>query len=241
VSAIPAQLARKAAPAPPAAPEHWGRLVAEGRAARAQADGGRWRIGHLADTVERRYRSGALQRFAEDIGESYGTVRRYRWVVARYEPGIRFRFPGLSFSHFQAVAGVPARVSWLERATLGAWSVDRLTRESRAGDGQAAAVPAARLRGPIGGATRSLAALESMDDATLAGAAREWLGDALDELGEAVESLQARLRRVARGRTTSLNRYKVTGGAAKRRAPAPAASGNGKAKPATPRTPVNPF
>ncbi|MGH2728896.1 MAG: hypothetical protein ACRDKS_18135, partial [Actinomycetota bacterium] len=110
----------------------WGRIVAEGLAARSAADGGCWRIGHLALLIERRYASGALQRFAEAIGESYGTVRRYRWVAKAYDADVRLRLPNLSFSHFQAVAGLPDRLTWLQRATRGRWSVDRLTRESRA-------------------------------------------------------------------------------------------------------------
>src|SRR5256886_6284876 len=88
---------------------NWGRLVAEGRAARGAADAGRWRIGHLASRVVKQYGSRSLQAFAEDIGESYSTVRRYRWVATRYEPTIRFRFQQLSFSHFQAVAGLADR------------------------------------------------------------------------------------------------------------------------------------
>src|SRR2546428_6588807 len=109
----------------------WGRIVAQGKAARAAIDGGRWRIGQLAQLVERRYASGALRRYAGEIGESYATVRRYRWVVGAYEPGAQLRFSRLSFSHFQAVAGLPARNMWLERAERGSWSVDRLLREAR--------------------------------------------------------------------------------------------------------------
>src|SRR5438876_2300631 len=110
---------------------NWGRLVAEGRAARAAADTGRWRIGHLASLVAKQYGARSLQAFADDIGESYGTVRRYRWVSTRYEPTVRFRFQQLSFSHFQAVAGHPDRTTWLERADSGCWSVDELVRQSR--------------------------------------------------------------------------------------------------------------
>src|SRR5437763_85790 len=109
----------------------WGRLVAEGRAARASADAGRWRIGHLASLVAKQYGGRSLQAFADDIGETYPTVRRYRWVFTRYEPTVRFRFQQLSFSHFQAVAGLPDRTKWLERADSGCWSVAELARQSR--------------------------------------------------------------------------------------------------------------
>ena len=92
----------------------WGRLVAEGRQARGAADAGRWRIGHLASLVAKQYGSRSLQQFADDIGETYSTVRRYRWVYKAYDPSVRFRFQQLSFSHFQVVAGLPDRVKWLE-------------------------------------------------------------------------------------------------------------------------------
>ncbi len=220
------------------APKDWGRLVAEGRAARAQADGGRWRIGHLADMVEHRYRSRAVQQFAEDIGESYSTVRRYRWVVTRYEPGVRFRFPGLAFSHFQAVAGLPDRMAWLERAELGCWSVDRLVKESRGREG-AGAPQVPRLHAALSGAVRSLADVESLDDKQLARAAEEWLGETLDELEERVEAVRTRIAGVSKPKTTSLNRYKVTGRAAKKGAAAQPAA-NGKPK-STQKLPVNPF
>ena len=122
----------------------WGRIVAEGRAARAAADGASWRIGHLALLVERRYASGALQKFAEAIGESYGTVRRYRWVAKAYDADIRLRHPGLSFSHFQAVAGLPDRLPWLQRASRA--ELERRPPDTRV-RGTARSAPSRRVRG----------------------------------------------------------------------------------------------
>src|SRR2546426_2550558 len=116
---------------------NWGRLVAEGRSARSSADAGRWRIGHLASLVVKQYGARSLQQFAEDIGETYSTVRRYRWVYKSYDPSVRFRFQRLSFSHFQVVAGLDDRVKWLERAEHGCWSVDQLATESRGGSSPA--------------------------------------------------------------------------------------------------------
>src|SRR2546423_10287418 len=144
MATIPIDVPRRARARPPAAPRprspraqassrgpNWGRLVAEGRAARAAADTGRWRIGHLASLVVTQYGARSLQAFADDIGASYSTVRRYRWVYAHYEPTVRFRFQQLSFSHFEVVAGLSDRVRWLSRAENGCWSVDELTRQSR--------------------------------------------------------------------------------------------------------------
>lgn len=183
----------------------WARLVAEGRAARTTADGGRWRIGGLALLVERRYASGALQRFAEEIGDSYATVRRYRWVAKAYDPNARARFSTLSFSHFQAVAGLPDKLVWLERAERGTWSVDRLTRESRrsaAGkrarttiNGDAAL---GRLRTRIEHVRELIAPASLADDLALADAGKDWLSDALDELSEEIGRLRERVNRATK-------------------------------------------
>jgi len=177
--------------------DDWGRIVAEGRAARAAADGGFWRIGHLALLVEKRYRSGSLQRFADDIGESYATVRRYRWVVKRYGVGVRFRYPLLSFSHFQAVAGLPDRMAWLERAAKGCWSVDRLVRESRAVEADSpasAGASLARARQCIGQLRRCLDELFSLDEPMVVRAGDEWLNDALAAAVAEIERLRGRIR-----------------------------------------------
>ena len=176
----------------------WGRIVAEGRAARQAVDKGRWRIGSLALLVEKRYGARSLQAFADEIGESYSTVRRYRWVVKRYDPTVRFRFAGLSFSHFQAVAGLPDGVAWLERAERGCWSVDRLIKQTRSlgasgGNGSAPRPDLARLRTSIEGAARSIAQLSSLDDAAIARAEDEWLTVALSDLAAELERLRKRL------------------------------------------------
>lgn len=192
----------------------WRRLVAEGRAARADADSGRWRIGRLSMLVEQRYRSGALKRFAQEIGESYGSVRRFRWVVSRYAPEARLRFAALSFSHFQAVAGVPERLAWLQRAERGRWSVERLVRESRgAPAGPPRGGPRA-LRRPIESITRSLARLaEEGDDRALLREGRAWLSRALAELAAEVERVRSRLRAGGNGhaRPVAVRQYAPAG------------------------------
>jgi len=190
----------------------WARLVAEGRAARATADGGRWRIGAIAQLVERRYASGALQRFADEIGESYSTVRRYRWVAKAYEPNSRARYSTLSFSHFQAVAGLPDKLVWLERAERGTWSVDRLARESHAVSGKdspAADTALERLRSSIEVIRRLISPATLADDVTIADAGKEWLADALDELAEEIGRLRERVHRATRS-AASVKTPKVT-------------------------------
>src|SRR5207247_1545845 len=102
----------------------------------------------LASLVAKQYGSRSLQAFADDIGESYSTVRRYRWVATRYEPTMRFRFQQLSFSHFQAVAGLPDREKWLARAENGCWIVDELARQSRPAAERARSAPSAAVQQP---------------------------------------------------------------------------------------------
>jgi hypothetical protein len=179
----------------------WARLVTEGRAARTAADGGRWRIGAIALLVERRYASGALQRFAAEIGESYASVRRYRWVTKAYDEKARARFSTLSFSHFQAVAGMPDKLVWLERAERGTWSVDRLTRESHAKPATLSAPGEAsfdRLRSSIDGIRKLIVPAALADDVTLADAGKRWLAEALDDLSEEIGRLRERVHRASR-------------------------------------------
>ncbi|MGH2830455.1 MAG: hypothetical protein ACRDJM_08215 [Actinomycetota bacterium] len=172
----------------------WGRLVEEGRSARFAADGGRWRIGQLAGQVEKRYGAGSLLRFAEEIGESYSTVRRYRWVASRYESATRFRFPSLSFSHYQAVAKLADRERWLAKAERGGWSVDALTRAS-SGDGtpDRDLPPDRRLEASIEAMRRHLSALASLDQSSLTRSGRRRIGQALGEMAIEIRRLQRRL------------------------------------------------
>jgi hypothetical protein len=180
---------------------NWGRLVAEGRAARGAADAGRWRIGHLASLVVKQYGARSVQGFAEDIGESYSTVRRYRWVYKSYEPSIRFRFQQLSFSHFQAVAGLPDRVKWLEQAETGCWSVDRLTEESRSAGGRPSKRTLRDRRArTIRDADAELQCIAAFGDAEIKRASG-WLEPLLDELADSMELVRQRLRKVNGVRT----------------------------------------
>jgi len=203
----------------------WARLVAEGRAARTSMDNGRWRIGSIALVVERRYASGALQRFADEIGESYASVRRYRWVTKAYDPNARARFSTLSFSHFQTVAGLPDKLIWLERAERGSWSVDRLTRESHATPAKASAsreVSLDRLKSSIESIRKLIAPASLADDVALAEAGKSWLADSLDDLTEELGRLRERVHRATKNaaavRTSKVARIrkpqKAKGGAA---------------------------
>jgi len=174
----------------------WARLVKEGRAARKAADGGSWRIGDLAALVEHRYASGALRRFAEEIGESLGSVRRFRWVAGVYDESARQRF-SLSFSHFQAVASLDDRTTWLERAQRGGWSVDRLSTTAR-GANTSPPAPHVAYKASVEALAKKVSSLNEADDRLLAKAVRAGLADAVEELAEQVERLRARLRKAQR-------------------------------------------
>ncbi|MGZ4128149.1 MAG: hypothetical protein ACXVES_07455 [Actinomycetota bacterium] len=173
----------------------WPRLIKEGRAARLAADDGAWRIGDLAALVERRYASGALKRFAEEIGESFGSVRRFRWVAGAYDQDARARFAALSFSHFQTVASLDDRTTWLERAQRGSWSVERLATTAR-GSVTTPVASHVALRARVEATVKKIEALAATDDRTLAKAARAGLADAVEDLAANVERLRARLVRV---------------------------------------------
>jgi hypothetical protein len=188
---------------------NWGRLVAEGRAARSGADAGRWRIGHLATLVAKQYGARSLQNFADDIGESYSTVRRYRWVATRYEPTVRFRFQQLSFSHFQAVAGLPDREKWLARAEHGCWSVDELVRQSRPSAEPARASKGsdrqAEARAVVSDARAQLRRIRSLGDAEIAKAS-SWLEPLLDDLTAEIDRVRNRVQSV---RGVRLGKYRT--------------------------------
>ncbi|MFY9588773.1 MAG: hypothetical protein WAT66_15115, partial [Actinomycetota bacterium] len=155
---------------------------------------------------------GALQRFAGDIGEAYGTVRRFRWVAKAYDPNTRTRFADLSFSHVQAVAGLPDKLAWLERAERGSWSVDRLTRETRNSRTSPKAKrvedPLPGLRRSLDGARRWIEPASLLDDVALGEAGRDWLADELDALAESIGRLRERVHRATQ-RSEALKSAKV--------------------------------
>ncbi|MCA1829963.1 MAG: hypothetical protein LC663_00395, partial [Actinobacteria bacterium] len=108
-----------------------------------------------------------------------------------YDRASRARFDDLSFSHFQAVAGLEDRLLWLERARRGEWSVARLVAYSR----RAGAAPKPvelRVRRPLEAAARQIAKIAEIDQRTLTKAARLGLEEALNELEQQVELLRAR-------------------------------------------------
>jgi hypothetical protein len=151
--------------------------------------------------VAKQYGARSLQAFSDDIGETYATVRRYRWVCTRYEPTVRFRFQQLSYSHFQAVAGLPDRVRWLERAESGCWSVDELARQSRPTSPARAArrTPPSDPRTPIREARTHLKRLARLGNEEIARAT--WLEPMLDDLSREIDRVRARIASASKVRS----------------------------------------
>ena len=100
---------------------HWAELVAEGIDARRKRDGTGWQLGDLALEVETTYGGNELERYAEEIGVSFGTLTNYRTVAVAYENCTRVQ--NLSFKHHRVVAARPDRLEWLARAEADGWSV----------------------------------------------------------------------------------------------------------------------
>src|SRR5947208_1894522 len=142
------------------------------------------------------YARGAPRASADEIGESLGSVRRFRWVAGAYDESTRQRF-SLSFSHFQAVASLDDSTTWLERAQRGGWSVDRLATTAR-GANTSPPAPHVAFKASVEAVAKKVSSLNEADDRLLARAVRAGLADAVEELAEQVERLRARLRKAQR-------------------------------------------
>lgn len=94
----------------------WQELVSEGR----RIESGRnWALGDLALEVQTSYGENTLERFADEIGVSFDSLKQYRFVAARYENGRRL--PHLNWSVHQAFAALDDRHDVL--ASRPVWTV----------------------------------------------------------------------------------------------------------------------
>ena len=109
---------------------------------------------------------------------------------------MRQRF-SLSFSHFQAVASLDDRTTWLERAQRGGWSVDRLATTARGANASPPA-PHVAYKASVEAVAKKVSSLNEADDRLLAKAVRAGLADAVEELATQVERLTARLHKAQR-------------------------------------------
>jgi hypothetical protein len=108
----------------------WDELVAEGRELAAAANGQQWRIGDLAlEVAEMRPHGGVpadvetrLNRFSNEIGVPFNTLRDYRRVAARWPEDTRVS--SVSFFVHRAFAGLDDRFDlillrrWTMRSAL---------------------------------------------------------------------------------------------------------------------------
>jgi len=106
---------------------YWDDHVRQGREARERRDGAQWTLGDLAASVETTYGDASIQKYAEEVGIPYDTLRRYRDVARRFPESARHR--ALSFGHHQSVASLDDPAPWLRMAAHGGWSVSRLREE----------------------------------------------------------------------------------------------------------------
>lgn len=104
--------------------DEWESLVSEGMEAREQKDQSQWRLGELADKVNKRYGSDALGVFAVSIGVNKRSLQRYRDVFRGYR-GKEIN-SALSFSHHLKALGGEEPEVWLKEAYENGWSVEKL-------------------------------------------------------------------------------------------------------------------
>jgi hypothetical protein len=118
----------------------WETCVSAGIALAQNLDAGRWGLGDLALTVERRYGQDSVGKFSSEIGMAKAqTLRDYARVARRFPSAIRNAYSDspLTFSHFRATirAGEDAEL-WLARAADDGLNVAELARQIAAAIGQ---------------------------------------------------------------------------------------------------------
>lgn len=113
--------------------EDWESLVCQGLEAREQKDNAQWELGKLADKVNVKYGQDSVGVFASSIGVNKRTLLRYRDVHRGFK-NLR-RDPVLSFSHHLKALGTDNPQEWLDKASEGNWSVEKLGLEIEAKSG----------------------------------------------------------------------------------------------------------
>lgn len=93
-----------------------------------------WRRGDIALALKPVYGEATLERFTEEVGVEYNTLRQYRQVSEAYQ--IDDRSSSLSWTHHMRVANRPDRLEWLQRASEARpkWSVSRMLEKIAAED-----------------------------------------------------------------------------------------------------------
>ena len=107
-------------------PENFEELVFEYRKLLRQDKENNWKRADLAALAGKTW--GKLRRLADETGDSYNYLRQLSYVSSQYDKSQRKLFDKLTFSHFRAVAHLPERYVWLQRAQTQSWGVDQLRR-----------------------------------------------------------------------------------------------------------------
>lgn len=114
----------------------WETICEQGRRCAESLDAGRWTLGDIALTVEKRYGQDSIGAFARDINVKASRVREYRTVAAFYESSARAAFlstrPTLTYSHLRAAMrfeDMEEAFDFLEKAASEAWTVAQVERE----------------------------------------------------------------------------------------------------------------
>lgn len=104
--------------------EDWESLVSQGLEAREQKDNSQWKLGELADKVQVKYGQDSVGVFAVSIGVNKRSLLRYRDVYRGFKT--LQKNPVLSFSHHLKALGSPNPQEWLDKASDGNWSVEKM-------------------------------------------------------------------------------------------------------------------
>lgn len=105
-------------------PENFEELVFEYKKLLRQDKENSWARADLAAVAGQTY--GKLKLLAEETGDSHAYLRQLSYVSSQYDRSMRRQFDSLTFSHFRAVAHLPERYLWLQRAQTDGWTVDKL-------------------------------------------------------------------------------------------------------------------
>ena len=87
-------------------------------------EGGQWRLGDLAMTVETRPGEHSLERYAKQIDVTYSRLRCYKATAQAFP--IAQRWAKLSYGHYEVLTSRDDRIDWLKKAEEGKWSVQKL-------------------------------------------------------------------------------------------------------------------
>lgn len=104
--------------------EDWESLISQGLEAREQKDNSQWKLGELANKVQVNYGQDSVGVFASSIGVNKRSLLRYRDVYRGFS-NLK-RNPVLSFSHHLKALGSDNPQEWLDKASDGNWSVEKL-------------------------------------------------------------------------------------------------------------------